>query len=199
MSNSAFTPIAYPQVGGDGLPGMAAERARGYAEGYAEGLRRAAATLDTTDSARAHLAATSLASGEAQVAQALSALGRALSALDARVAPVVQDADDALIAASLDLAEAIIGREVGDTRTAAEDALRRALSRLDGQQAATIALNPADAELLAGETLPARVTLTADRSVGPGDAIVLFDDGWLDARIGTALARAKEIMTGDRR
>lgn len=201
MSNNVFTPLVYPQIGSgaaDGVPGLASERARGYSDGYAEGLRRAAATLDVTDADRSKRASDAAVRDEARIAQAVAALGTAVAALNMRFAPVVEDCDAVLVAASLDLAEAVIGREVTGGRAPAEDALNRALSAIPNEQTARVRLNPADAAQLESHGLPANVTIVADPTVAPGDAIVGLDDGWLDARIAAALERAREIVTGGR-
>lgn len=198
MSNSAFVPVVYPQVGGEKGPGLAAERARGYADGYAEGLRRAAATLELTDAERRRAAGEALATGDRRLDQAVAALGRAVAEVNAVSAPVIDEADAILVAAALDLAEAVVGRELADGRVAAEEALRRALAELPRDRAATVLLHPADLAVVSAAVVPPGVELEADPTARPGDAIVRFDDGWLDARIGTALARAREILTGGR-
>lgn len=198
MSNSAFTPVVYPQVGGEKAPGLAAERARGYADGYSEGLRRAAATLESTDAERSRSTADAVAHGDRRVEQAVAALGRAVAAVNGHSVPVIEQADAILVTSALDLAEAVIGRELADGRVAAEEALRRALAELPRDRVATVLLHPADLAVVAEAAVPAGVVLEADAASRPGDAIVRFEDGWLDARIGAALERAREILTGDR-
>lgn len=201
MSNNVFTPLVYPRIGAgaaDGAPGLAAERARGYSDGYAEGLRRAAATLDATDADRSKRASDAAVRDEARVAQAVAALGAAVAALNRRFAPVVEDCDAVLVAASLELAEAVVGREVTGGRAAAQDALNRALSAIPNEQTARVRLNPADAAQLESHALPAHVTIVADPAIASGDVIVGLEEGWLDARIASALERAREIVTGER-
>ena len=62
-----------------------------------------------------------------------------------------------------------------------------------------IRLNPADIEVLAkeGQDLPAGLPLLADQSLSRGDAKVEYQQGWLDASLGSALARARAALLGD--
>jgi flagellar assembly protein FliH len=58
-------------------------------------------------------------------------------------------------------------------------------------------LNPGDLALIDPEVRArSGVALVADASLQPGDAIADMPNGYLDARIGTALSRAKATLLG---
>ncbi|TFC87165.1 FliH/SctL family protein, partial [Cryobacterium sp. TMT3-29-2] len=143
--------------------------------------------------------------GQARVDRAVALLAAAAAALHARTVPVVQDAEDTLVTTALELAEAILCHSLGDADASARAALGRALA--SGESIGTGALgtvrphsvrmNPDDLALIDLVTREdAGVDFTADSGLARGDAIAEFPDGFLDARIGTALARAKAALTG---
>jgi len=56
-------------------------------------------------------------------------------------------------------------------------------------------MNPADLATLGPDVLAAAgVTFTPDATLARGDAMTQFPDGYLDARIGSALARVKAAI-----
>jgi len=66
----------------------------------------------------------------------------------------------------------------------------------DGGAVPVVRLNPADVEDLRGAGLAREdVRLVADPSLARGDAIGELPGGWLDARVGEALARAREVLS----
>jgi flagellar assembly protein FliH len=60
-------------------------------------------------------------------------------------------------------------------------------------------MNPADIAVLAaqGVTQGIGVELVPDSSLKRGDAMAQYPEGWLDARLGTALARACTALLED--
>lgn len=176
-------------------------RARGHAAGYAEGLR-AAAVDDNARVARQdaeHSAV--LRHGEARVDRAVQLLLNAALALNTRTVPVLREAEDTLVRTAVDLAEAILGSELSHTRNAARQALARVLDHADHADHApihTVRMHPDDLAVLGEETgTPAGLDFTADPLLARGDAIMEFPDGYLDARISTALARVKAALLGE--
>ena len=111
----------------------------------------------------------------------------------------LHDAEEVLARTALELAEAILGYELAEGTRTARAALNRALSGNDAATVLAIRLHPADIEVLAkeGQDLPAGLPLLADASLQRGDAKVEYQQGWLDASLGSALARAKAALLGD--
>ncbi|MFC0486982.1 FliH/SctL family protein, partial [Sinomonas atrocyanea] len=142
--------------------------------------------------------AAALAALRARAEAAVAVLAAAARALEARTAPVLAEAESQIAAAALAVAEAAIGRELGDAPGGARAALARALSAPDAAAVLAVRLHPADLALLgeAAGSVPASVSLEPDPSLARGDAVAVYPDGELDARIGTALARAAAALTG---
>ncbi|HSP76232.1 MAG TPA: hypothetical protein VLO31_08465 [Cryobacterium sp.] len=205
--------MSFPSLRDERDAGDDASRARGHAAGYAAGLRAAAADVEARV---AHLDAEQEAAvrhGQARVDRAVVLLASAAAALHERTVPVIQEAEDTLVATALELAEAILGHSLGDADASARAALGRALGSVttgtDGTAVPSAALgtlrphsvrmNPADLDLIDLVTrADAGVAFTADAALARGDAIAEFPDGFLDARIGSALARAKAALHGAR-
>jgi flagellar assembly protein FliH len=140
--------------------------------------------------------------GQRRLASAVVLLDAAAAALRARTTPVLAEADAELAAAAVALAEAVIGRELSDAPTGAKAALERALSAPDSDAVVAVRLHPADIALLEAELLKterstaAQVAFVPDSSLARGDAVAEYPDGELDARIRTAVARARAALAG---
>lgn len=193
MSNSAFTPITYPAVGFSRAAGTSSAQARGYAAGYAEGLRRAATEHLAAEAARESEHRSSLAEGRTAIRHALAALGAAADQTRAAALPLIQEVEGALIEAALDLAEAVLQREVAAGHLDAADALRRVLAGAPEDELVAVRLHPADAAV-AADADETTVQLIPDASLSRGDAVAVLRDGWLDARISAALSRARNVL-----
>lgn len=191
-------PVVYPALSPSG---EAEGFTRGHAAGYAAGLRRAEAELAARRAQLDAQHAEELERSRALLRGALAVLDEAARALAGRTAPVLEEADAQLSGAALALAEAVIGHELSDAPTAARAALERALSAPDADAVVAVRLHPADLALLeaAAGPLPgqAAVVLVPDPALGRGDAVSVYPDGELDARIGTALARAAAELVGE--
>ncbi|MDP5226342.1 MULTISPECIES: FliH/SctL family protein [Arthrobacter] len=191
----AARPLLYPALH---AAGEAEGFTRGHAAGYAAGLRKAEAQariLRAELDARHHAA---VEEGRERLAQSLALLETAARALHARTAPVLAEADAGLAAAALALAGAVIGRELSDAQAGAKAALGRALSAPAAGTAIAIRLHPEDLALLEAEGATTEGTaLVPDPTLGRGDAVVDYPDGELDARIGSALARAAAALSGE--
>ncbi|MBF4587297.1 hypothetical protein [Curtobacterium sp. VKM Ac-2887] len=199
--------IAFPAIG----TAAATERAsgadvRGHAAGYTAGLRAAQAE---TDALRARLQAEHAAltaSLRADTVRRIAVLDAATNAMLSTVAPVLSDAEASVASAATDLAEAIVGYEIRASRPAvgtdddrearitsgAETTVRRALASIDRSVPVAVRLSPADAARVADVDLP--VPVVADPALRDGDAVVDLPDGILDARIATALDRARTAL-----
>ncbi|MFE4468234.1 FliH/SctL family protein [Leifsonia sp. NPDC056824] len=203
MSNSAFAPVRYPEVGPSGTAvaidaegGASSARARGFAAGYSEGLRRAEAEHQAAERARLQHWQAAEAESAAATRRALAALAAAAEGVRALAVPVVATADDALVEAALALAEAVLQREVADGHVDAADTLRRVIAATPAGELVSVRMHPDDARAVAQET-GAFPEIVPDPSIAPSDAVAVLRDGWLDARIDAGLARARTVLTGD--
>jgi flagellar assembly protein FliH len=195
-----FFPMTFPS-----LPATAQQeqtdadsRAAGHAAGYAAGLRAAGAELAGQKAALDAEHRAALLHDAARTDRAIVVLTAAALALDSRLLPVVSDAQDAIALSALDLAETIIGAELANSERSAKAALARALAAVDPATITTIRLNPLDLSVLDENVRAASaVSFTADASLARGDAIADLPLGYLDARITTAVARARAAILGD--
>lgn len=184
-------PVVFPTLD----PAGASEGfALGHSAGYAAGLRRAAEELASREAELEARHAAAAAADRARVERSVAGLAAAARALEARSAPVLADVDTQLVAAALSLAETVISCELSDAPHAARAALRRALSAPDASGVVAVRLHPDDAAVVRAEAAAARVELVGDPGLRHGDAVAVYPDGELDARIGSALARARAAL-----
>jgi flagellar assembly protein FliH len=189
---TGFTPVSLPDL----TSGSTEAATRARAAGYAEGLRLAAEQHRAAEAVRDALLADAIAGERARTQQALNALQTACGALNQQVIPALEAADQTLIDAALDLAEAVLGAEVSGGRVPAAAVLRRALDAAGREQVADVHMNPVDIAALDGTTIPDGITVTPDSNLGPGDATATLRHGWFDARIRDSLTRARIVLTG---
>lgn len=199
--------IAFPVIGdAAGRERASGADVRGHAAGYTAGLRAAQAE---TDALRARLQAEHAAltaSLRADTVRRIAVLDAATNAMLSTVAPVLSDAEASVASAATDLAEAIVGYEIRASRptagpddgrearstSGAETTVRRALASIDRSVPVAVRLSPADAARVVDVDLP--VPVVADPALRDGDAVVDLPDGILDARIATALDRARTAL-----
>ncbi|MEU4687268.1 FliH/SctL family protein [Actinoplanes sp. NPDC023714] len=176
-------------------------RTTGYAEGWAQGKRDAAAAAEAA-------AARAVASEEAYeqrraaaLAQAVNALGRAVTELENQLHPTFTELQEVILASAWELAEAIIGRTLHDDPQRGADALRRAVSAAPEHGDLAVALHPDDFRTLVGDSAEndfdyegRRITLRADPALRPGDAVASTGTATVDATIEAAMQRAREAL-----
>lgn len=169
----------------------------GHAAGYAAGIRAAAKEQRRLRDKLVAEHAEAMAAWRQATHCAVAALETAAAAVNRRTVESVADAEHVLADAALELAEAILGYELARGERTARAALDRALSGADAETVTTVRLNPADLSALES-ALPADagVRLVPDATLNRGDAIAEHPHGWLDARIGTALDRARTALLG---
>ncbi|MGG7306968.1 hypothetical protein ACQXVK_07195 [Curtobacterium sp. AB451] len=209
MTESIVQRVAFPVIGDSAASASARASSadvRGHAAGYAAGLRQAQAE---TAALRARLEsehAARTASMQADTARRIAVLDAATNAMLSHVAPVLDQAEQSVAVAAVDLAEAVVGYAVRASRTAdaagdgrearvvpgAQATVERALASVDRTVAVAVRLSVADAARVADLDLP--VPVVADPSLVDGDAVVDLPDGLLDARIATALDRARTAL-----
>jgi flagellar assembly protein FliH len=196
-----FARVVFPDV----QPAVRSRRedrgyTQGHAAGYAAGIQAAAVEQQRL---RGQLQAehrAMLDAGRLAVAEAVRALEAAAAAFQQRRGVALEEAQDVLAASAIELAEAILGYELDKGENTARAALARALGAMSGVGTVTsVRLHPADLAALAAVDVGdvAGVELKADPSLNPGDAVAEYPKGWLDARLGTALDRAKRALLGN--
>lgn len=187
---SLFVPQAVPVLHSSRVQELeASASARGYAAGYAAGAR---AAQEGVEHLRTSLEGEYDRRAVEQADRAESVLAVLLEAarvLAERTVPVVETAQHAVVRGALDLAESIVGLELGDRAHAAQAALSRVTAEVDAAVVG-VRMHPDDIALLAREGFDVPV-LVADPSMLRGDAVADLEHGFLDARIGTAIARAR--------
>ncbi|SDS92028.1 FliH/SctL family protein [Microterricola viridarii] len=198
--------MAFPSVDGAGAGANGAidpaelaliserARVRGHAAGYAEGLRQAdaAGLIRLAELEAAHAAAVTESLARLDTVQAV--LGAAVSAVQRTTLPLLEQSDATLVSAAIELAEAVIGHRLTDGPGSAGAALQRVLSALAadaGHPDVIVHLHQDDLALLQGAgQIPQGLTVQADATLRRGDASAVLPDGFVDARIESALHRA---------
>jgi flagellar assembly protein FliH len=194
FSRAVFPPL---KTAGDATEDRLAY-AHGHTAGYTAGLRKAAAEAEERRRGMEAEHAAALREAEIRAGQVIAALAAAASSLDAAVVPVLAEAQDTLAGAALDLAEAILGHELSDADTAARAALLRATAAPLPAGVRTVRMHPADLSLLDQATRDAAaVRFAPDETLERGDAVTEFETGYLDARIRTAMERARQALIGE--
>ncbi len=200
MTSPAFTAVAFPAV--RMRPESDAEeqaRARGYAAGYAQGAREAERELVERRALLDAEFAEAAQRADAALQRRMSAAQAMLLTLEARLEPLLESAQQSLAVSALDLAEAILGIELGDGESSAKSVVSRVLSGVDASQATIVRVNPAElpvlTSLFGGHE---SISLVADDTLGRGDAVAELPAGFLDARITAALTRARRALLEER-
>lgn len=196
MSTDAFAPAVYPRLrAADAEGDRRLARQRGYADGHAEGFRAAsietaaAAAHAETERAEAH------AASRRELASAASSLRSAATALRGRAEELTRLDEQRISARAIELAETILSEVLADRDLSASSALHRALVNADADPVAEVRMSVADVRTLQrNDAVPPHVRIVADESLAPGDAIAMLAHGFVDARIGQALDRARRAL-----
>jgi flagellar assembly protein FliH len=176
-------------------------RTAGYAAGWAQGQREAAQVVDAATERSRAAEVVHEQRRAAALAQALNALGRAVTELETQLMPTFTELQEVLIAHAFELAEAIIGRSLEDPQGRGVDALRRAMAAAPDAGHLTVTLHPDDFATLVGsagdtdfEYEGRRISLRPDASLTPGDAIAETGMSTVDATVAAAVARARDAL-----
>lgn len=204
MSTENFTRVTFPSVGSADRSNEAHRGfVQGHAAGYAAGMQAAAAEQHRLQVRLRAEHEETLDAGRSAVARAVQLLQAAANAAQQRQEVALDDVQDVLAASAIELAEGILGYEIAQGANTARAALERALGTQSGgssgvEHVTVVRLNPGDLAALAasGVVDVAGVELKADAALNPGDAVGEYPDGWIDARIGSALERAIQALLG---
>lgn len=175
-------------------PARAAAEAAGYAAGWAKGVQAARAVVD----AEQETARRATEARAAELVQALAAVQSAAHHLELRSAPTLEQAEQLLLDAAFDLAEAIVGARLRDDATRGVDALNRVLGLAAPREPVRVHLHPADLRIVRTADVPENVELVPDPTQAPGDAVAHCGATEIDARIGTAVDRVRAHLRAAR-
>lgn len=176
-------------------------RTAGYAEGWAQGLRAATAEAEAAAERAEYAEHAHDQRRAAALANAVNAVGRALTDLENRLTPNLHQLQEAMVAHAFELAEAIIGRTLEDPEGRGADALRRAMAVAPVHGDIVVNLHPDDYRHLVGSATGADynyegrpVHLRPDPALRPGDAFAETGSTSVDASIAAAVDRAREAL-----
>lgn len=170
-----------------------AAQAQGYAVGWAEGRRAAAAEALAVQNRVAAERAAEDDVRRQEHAAALAALAEAAE----QVRGVLGDLAGAIEAQATELAWALTEELVGhEVRSAdAVDTVRRVLAVLPDGPVATVSLHPSVVgDAVVHDLVDRGVRVVADASLDRADALVEAEGAVTDLRIGDALARVREVL-----
>lgn len=181
--------------------GYAQGWAQGWAQGLADARRSQAEGLAAARAERERYAA----ERTAQLSSALTALAQAAAQLEAAAVPTCEDIEDTILAVAVELAEALLGRELRGPHAAGLAALTRVLRLAPAGEPVTVRLNPTDQATLAAEggaalvasisgTAGRSVSLEADADLAPGDAMARCGATTIDARLSEGLHRLQDYI-----
>jgi flagellar assembly protein FliH len=171
--------------------------AAGYAAGWAKGRREAAKAGAAKAERGIKAAAEVRAAQAARVESAMLAITRAATGLERQMLPLAQDLEHTIVDTALQIASAVLGREIADAREPGREAIMRALALAPEGRPVTVRLNPVDRltiktteVVMDGRT----VTLVDDPTLQPGDAVAQCDATTIDARLEPAIERVREVL-----
>lgn len=175
----------------------AAEQGRldGHAEGYAAGMALAAADAAVAAAGAARRLEQDAQEQRTRTADAVRVLTAASQAFLQQEQVAVVDVENAVVTLALDLARAVLDREIATTTNPGADAIARALVLAPEGGTATVYLHPADVVVL-GEVdgLGRLLVLVADPSVERGGCVLESGGRRVDAQLGPALDRVAAVL-----
>lgn len=188
---SEFRPVTVPRLTSAATsPEVVAGRARGYADGLAAAAEQA--KVAEQDRADQHAAAMQeLSQARAEHA---AALGAAAAQLSATQVTTLDQLSTQSFQAACQIARIILDAELSDASVAARSAITRALNAPTPSPVHTIRLNPQVAQAVHQGTVPEGVKIQPDPALGAGEAVALYEDGWLLAGLDQALERVSQIQ-----
>ncbi|MCU1659524.1 MAG: fliH [Pseudonocardiales bacterium] len=181
----------------------AAAQAAGYAAGWAGGIQAARVVAD----AEAHAARADTervaADRRDRLAQAFTALDTTVTELERRAMPAAEQLEDLIVTSALAIAEELVGHSLRDDPSRAPDALARALALAPSGTDLTVRVSAADYAALTadGKQIPTPqglsrvITLLADETLDPGDAVATSGATEIDARVAAGLDRVRAVLS----
>jgi flagellar assembly protein FliH len=133
---------------------------------------------------------------EQSMAQLRSTVEATLTQIDQRSEDLCHRMATDAVNLALEIASAVIGRELATTDDPGADAIARCLDVAPTSGDLVARLNPGDAACL-GDLLALadrRLEVVPDERLESGSAIVTIDETTIDARIATAMERVTEVL-----
>ena len=194
---SAFVPSPLAASRADA---SASARAAGFAAGWAAGAREAATAAEAERTRVREADEARERQRDAEVSRAVADLARVAQAWRMSAVPVLDEAHDLVLDAALELAQAILGRELRPGPGSASALVERARALPAGLEPTAITVSVPDLPyvrraLADGEaSLPEGISVVADAALAPGDLMVAHRSGVLDSRIALAVERARASL-----
>lgn len=197
---SRFTAAVFPRIAGRSAElerEFEAARVRGYAAGYAEGMRAAAEAAALLREEIDRDREEERVAAQQRIAHAVDALEAAAGSLAEHERRLAATGQLTLESLAIELAEAVIGRELAAVDDSARAAVARILAVVDPADIRRLRLHPADLDAVTAlGAAPEGLVLSPDAGLARGDAVADIADGSVDARIGAALDRARAALEG---
>ncbi len=118
---------------------------------------------------------------------------------DAAASATVSDLYAAAVPMAVQIAEVLVGHHLRVEDCAARDAVERALTDIPRGSDVTVHIHPDDTHLtpdsIADLAPGCAVQVVADPTVERGGCVVNIGDRTIDAQIGAALARVREVLS----
>jgi flagellar assembly protein FliH len=197
MSTDAFSPVLFPRLdAGGGGEEHARARMRGYADGHAEGFRAGLAEAESAQRLAEDERNVRARAAAEELERAIATLHAAARSLGDRERELTSAAQEQVLSCAIELAELIIVGELSDAGASAAASARRAIAGVDPTEIREVRLHPDDLRTLqASADGLAAFALIPDDTLARGDAVATLDHGHIDARIGSALERARLALT----
>ncbi len=133
----------------------------------------------------------------AQATGLVAGLGAATDVVRRHEAGLAEAFATTIASGAVQLAVAILGRELADETVAATSAVERSLAAIGRRPGTVVQLHPDDCALIDESSLPEGICIEPNPALQRGDAIAQTDDRTVDARIATALDRAQRVLAGE--
>lgn len=149
--------------------------------------------------------AAGLAAIRAELEPSLQAIAGATAAIEELRDELIAEMESDAVALALRLAEQIVAGALDVQPERLVDVAALALRRIADRRHVTLAVNPADLDLMNESVLRLQselggvetLSVQSDRRVGRGGVLARTDDGEVDATIDAQLARAREIVADE--
>jgi flagellar assembly protein FliH len=173
----------------------------GYANGWSQGLREAH-SQHAGEKAAAERRIQEIAARHAEALQSATfALHEAAGQLEQRSIASYNELSEVILAAAVEIAEALLGAQLQEPLVGAAAALGRVLAMVAEDEPVTVKLSASDHEALTATDDFAQyasgsrsITLQIDSSLEPGDALGFSGATTVDARLSQAVVRLKEHL-----
>jgi flagellar assembly protein FliH len=169
---------------------LAEARREGRVEGFEQGLRTGFEQGKAEGEAEAR---TGLEQAQVDASARVEA---ALSRLDQRLGELADHLSSSTVDLALEIAEAVLAREVRTAQDPGADAIARCLDLLPPLGEMVVRLHPDDAEAFdqVPEAGSREIVVVPDGHLNPGDAIISVDETTVDARLSASLERVAEAL-----